>query len=211
MSSQAQILAGVVSDLLHYSNMPSLRHQGIPAFHSRAGGRRGAEDVIMQNKANSGMAPQRLTAGQEKGYVRRYERCVCENKANLPGRACTVPAHKGIGRDARFCVSTAHYEQACAQNKANLQGSKSTLTPAWEKGYEGFRSKRAVGKQSQFPAGRANAGRLGRKMRSQAGFGDNVFSLFIPHQVVGCARHTKTRPMGYKMVCRAHPNGFQHP
>jgi len=52
----------------------------------------------MQNKANFRMAQQRLTAGQEKGYVKRYELCVCENKANLSARACSVPVRHRRGR-----------------------------------------------------------------------------------------------------------------
>jgi len=43
------------------------------------------------------MAQQRLTAGQEKGYVKGYELCVCENKANLSGRACSVPVRAWKG------------------------------------------------------------------------------------------------------------------
>jgi hypothetical protein len=35
-----------------------------------------------------------------------------------------------------------------------------------------------------------------RPPRRVQGFGDNVFSLFNRRQVVGCAQHTKARPMG---------------
>ena len=52
----------------------------------------------MQNKPNFRMAQQRLTAGQEKGYVKGYELCVCENKANLSGRAGSVPVRHRRGR-----------------------------------------------------------------------------------------------------------------
>jgi len=100
MANETQILGWAVADLLRYSHIPSFpysvaRVSTIP-FAGRAG--RGAEDVIMQNKPNFRMAPQRLTAGQEKGYVKRYELCVCENKANLPGRACSVPVRHRRGR-----------------------------------------------------------------------------------------------------------------
>jgi len=106
MANETQILASAVADLLRYSHIPSFpysvaRVSTIP-FAGRAG--RGAEDVIMQNKANFRMAPQRLTAGQEKGYVKRYELYVCENKANLPGRACSVPVRHRRGRP-RACPS----------------------------------------------------------------------------------------------------------
>jgi len=50
-----------------------------------------------QNKANFREAQLRLTAGQEKGYVKQYELCVCENKANLPSRACSVPVRASVG------------------------------------------------------------------------------------------------------------------
>ena len=98
MAGEAQILASAVVDLLHYSNIPSFqdsvaRVSAIP-FTGRAG--REAEDVIMQNKPNFRMAQQRLTAGQEKSYVKRYEVCVCENKANLWISGGTIP----IGRRA---------------------------------------------------------------------------------------------------------------
>ncbi len=50
----------------------------------------------VQNKANSRMARLGLTAGQEESYVKRHERCVRENKANLAWRSvkCEVSSVK---------------------------------------------------------------------------------------------------------------------
>jgi len=100
VAGEAQILASAVVDLLHYSHIPSFQYSvtrvSIIPFTGRAG--REAEDVIMQNKPNFRMAQQRLTAGQEKGYVKGYELCVCENKANLAGRAGSVSARHRRGR-----------------------------------------------------------------------------------------------------------------
>ena len=95
----------------------------------------------MQNKPNFRMAQQRLTAGQEKGYVKRYELYVCENKANLSGRACSsVPARHRRGRPPCLPIPGGQpqgrvpkrdiyrvwgpgcpYEQARVQNKANFR------------------------------------------------------------------------------------------
>jgi len=103
VAGEAQILA---SAPVETQNLASLRRYSISQysiarvstipFTGRRG--RGEEDAIVQNKANFRMAQQRLTSGQEKGYVKRYELCVCENKANLSGRAGSVPVRHRRGR-----------------------------------------------------------------------------------------------------------------
>ena len=98
MANETQILASAVVDLLHYSHIPSFQYSVAGVSTIPFTGRRGlaAEDVIMQNKANFRMAQQKLTAGREKGYVKKYELCVCGNKANLVGRACSVPVRASV-------------------------------------------------------------------------------------------------------------------
>jgi len=82
------------------------------------------EQARVQNKANLQEGESRLTAGQEKGYVKRYGRCVCENKANLPRRACRVPARASVG--AGLCArpgqprGVAPTSRPGCKNKANF-------------------------------------------------------------------------------------------
>jgi len=120
MANETQILGWAVADLLHdstfhHSSIPSPEYPTIP-FTGRAG--RGAEGVIMQNKPNFRMAQLRLTAGQEEDYVKRYELCVCENKANLAGRACSVPV--------RASVETQHF----ASPRTGPRAKQSQFPPA---------------------------------------------------------------------------------
>ncbi len=87
---------------------------------------------FVQNKANRRMAQLRLIAGQEKGYMKRYELCVRENKPNFPGRACRVPVRASVGAGLRA-------------RPGQPRGVAPTTGPG--------------AKQSQFPAALPHAGR----------------------------------------------------
>ena len=134
MAGEAQILASAVVET---QNLASLRHYSISQysiakvptipFTGRAG--RGAEHAIVQNKPNFRMAQQRLTSGQEKGYVKRYELCVCENKANLPGRACSVPVRASVG--AGLCARPGQPRRvAPTSSRPGGLGAKQSQFPA---------------------------------------------------------------------------------
>jgi len=83
------------------------------------------EQARVQNKANSQEGESRLTASQEKGYVKTYELCIRENKANLPGRACRVPVRASVG--AGLCArpgqprGVAPTSRPACKNKANFR------------------------------------------------------------------------------------------
>jgi len=146
VAGEAQILASAVVDLLRYSNIPSFPYSvtGVSTipFPGRAG--RGAEDAIMQNKPNFQMAQQRLTSGQEKGYVKRYELCVCENKANLSGRAGSVPVRHRRGRPPCLPIPGGQPQGRVPKRDISRLGSRLPLRT-------GPRAK-----QSQFPGAGMN-------------------------------------------------------
>ena len=82
-----------------------------------------------QNKANFREAQLRLTAGQEKGYVKQYELCICENKANLPGRACSVPVRASVG--AGLCARPGQPRRvAPTSSRPGGLGAKQSQFPA---------------------------------------------------------------------------------
>ena len=101
----------------------------------------------VQNKANFREAQLRLTAGQEKGYVKQYELCVCENKANLPGRACSVPVRASC-RGGPLCPPWATTGSG-SQTHTFAFGVPVAPTPSRPGG--------PGAKQSQFPGGRRRA------------------------------------------------------
>jgi len=166
VANETQILASAVVDLLHYSNIPSFQYSvaGVSTIPFTGRGGRGAEDVIMQNKPNFRMAQQRLTAGQEEGYVKRYELCVCENKANLSGRACSAPVRHRRGRPPCLPVPGGQPQGRVPKRDISRLGSRLPLRA-------GPRAK-----QSQFPPALANAGRLCHERQ--------------PHGPNGCGRNT---------------------
>ena len=144
----------------------------------------------MQNKANFEMAQQRLTAGQEKGYVRRYELCVCENKANFH-QEFQVSSWKFQVATPHFTLQTSHFtlpkKRLTASLRAGLRakqsqfaGPKLMLTPVWEKGYEESGSKQVVENKPNF--GRAGPVRGGwtTKGSRRPGFWRQRFCFIHP-------------------------------
>ena len=116
MTGEAQVLAAGVAEtqnlasLRHYAGIPSspysvTRVSTIP-FTGR--GRRGVEDVIVQNKANfceklqvpsrkyQAGTPQFTVPGRRPTPSLRAGPAA-QNKANLPGRACSVPVRASVG------------------------------------------------------------------------------------------------------------------
>ena len=174
MAGEAQILASAVVET---QNLASLRHYSIsqysiakvPTIPSTGRAGQGAEDAIVQNKPNFRMAQQRLTSGQEKGYVKRYELCVCENKANLAGRACSsVPVRHRRGRPPCLPIPGGQPQGRVPKRDISRLGSRLPLRT-------GPRAK-----QSQFPPALANAGWFRHERQ--------------PHGRNGCRRNTAAIP-----------------
>jgi len=123
------------------------------------------------------MAQQRLTSGQEEGYVKRYELCVCENKANLSGRAGSVPVRHRRGRPPCLPIPGGKPQGRVPKRDISRLGSRLPLRT-------GLRAK-----QSQFSPALANAGWF--RHESQ------------PHGPNGCRRNPAAIPAA--SVGRASP------